>query len=154
MHYISHHRVNAEHTYELYMVQRDCSVLTERFWSSVPQAHMLDVMQKNLLLFCLHFKSKIHLLYFPYLGSQNVFFFSFLGCTGRAENHGVIKGACAALRADLESLIRAGHHMKIPEGKFIYSAFTSTNCNPWYFRNFSESSSHDKPVYLHTSNRD
>lgn len=55
---------------------------------------------------------------------------AFFGCTGRAENHGVIKGACSALRADLKSLIREGHHMKIPEGKFIYSAFTSTNCNP------------------------
>lgn len=52
------------------------------------------------------------------------------GCTGKTENHGVIKRACAALHADLESLIRAGHHMKIPEGKFIYSAFTFTNCNP------------------------
>lgn len=82
-------------------------------------------------------------------------FFYFFCCTGRAENHRVIKGACSALRADLKSLIREGHHMKIPEGKFIYSAFPSTNCNPLYFQFFSESSSHDdKPVYLHTSNRD
>ncbi len=95
---------------------------------------MLDVMQKNLLLFCLHFKSKIHLLYLPNLGSQK-FFYILVALEGLKI---MKKGACAALRAELESLIREGHHMKIPEGKFIYSAFTSTNCNLMFSKFFRE----------------
>lgn len=146
MHYVSHHRVNAELTYELYMVEwaiQGSSVLTEWFWSLLPQGHMFDVIKKNLLLFCLHFKCTpkcFHLLAI-FVGPQKWYVF---GCNGSAENHGVIKGACPALRADLESLIRAGHHMKIPEGKFIYSAFTSTYCNPWCFLKSSEHSSQNQ----------
>lgn len=96
---------------------------------------------------CCCFAFILNVLYLPGFTKKR------FGCTGWAENHGVTKGACPALRADLESLIRAGHHMKIPEGKFIYFAFTSTYCNPWYFLKSSEHSSH-KPVYVHKSNRD
>jgi len=73
MHYISHHRVNAELTYELYMVQR--------------------AIQGRL--FCINRTILIIIV------TRSYAWCFIFGCTGWAENHRVIKRACPALRADL-----------------------------------------------------